>query len=151
MEQRRLAHQTPKRRAAVLLKLESQTARLKGNIFALYLAARDPRTPWYAKALVVCVVGYALSPIDLIPDVIPILGYIDDLLLLPLGIYIAMKLIPQEILADCQAKAAAMSGGLPRNWRAALLIVIVWLLTLAFVGYLLSEFFGWIPARDMRE
>jgi uncharacterized membrane protein YkvA (DUF1232 family) len=135
MEQRRNTSQIP--RGALLPKLKAQAAKLRRNIFALYLAARDPRTPWYAKAVVACVVAYALSPIDLIPDVIPILGYLDDLLLLPAGIYIAMKLIPPEILSDCRAKADAMDGTLPRSWQAALLIVLLWLVTLALVGYFL--------------
>jgi uncharacterized membrane protein YkvA (DUF1232 family) len=125
----------------LLSKLKAQAARLKRNIIALYLAARDPRTPWYAKAVVGCVVAYALSPIDLIPDFIPILGYLDDLLLLPLGIYIAIKLIPPEILNQCHVKAAAMNGSLPRNWRAAVFIALLWVVALALVGYFLTENF----------
>ncbi|HEX5035111.1 MAG TPA: DUF1232 domain-containing protein, partial [bacterium] len=81
---------------------------LKANIHALYLAYRDPRVPWYAKLLILCVVGYALSPIDLIPDFIPILGYLDDLLLLPLGVLLSIKLIPPTVWAECRQKAAAM-------------------------------------------
>src|SRR5918999_619753 len=86
-------------------KLKAIAARLKRELFALHLAARDPRTPWYAKVLVAGVVAYALSPIDLIPDPIPILGYLDDLLLLPLGIYLALKMIPEPVLAECRQKA----------------------------------------------
>ena len=80
---------------------------LKREIEALMLAARDPRTPWYAKWLVAGVVAYALSPIDLIPDFIPVLGQLDDLILVPLGIAIAIRLIPTEVLAECRAKAGA--------------------------------------------
>jgi uncharacterized membrane protein YkvA (DUF1232 family) len=138
MEQRRPVHQTP--RGGLLAKLKAVAAQLKEKIIALHLATRDPRTPWYAKALIACVVAYALSPIDLIPDVIPILGYLDDLVLLPLGIYFALKLIPPEILADCQAKAA-MGATLPRSWRAAGFVVLLWLVTVVLVGYFLLEAF----------
>ena len=125
----------------MLPKLKAQAARLKRNIAALYLAARDPRTPWYAKAFIAAVVAYALSPIDLIPDFIPILGYVDDLLLLPLGIYVAIKLIPPEIMSDCRARADALGGKLPRSWKAGLVIAALWLIALALVGFYLSEFF----------
>jgi uncharacterized membrane protein YkvA (DUF1232 family) len=138
MEQRRVVEQE---RRALLPKLKAHAAGLKRNTGALYLAARDPRTPWYAKAFVAGVIAYALSPIDLIPDFIPILGYLDDLLLLPLGIYIAIKLIPPEVLMDCRARADELGGVLPRSWKAALLIVVLWLVTLAVVGFSLSEFF----------
>ena len=144
MEQRRDTN--PIRPGARLAKLRAQTAKLKGNLFALYLAARDPRTPWYAKAFVACVVAYALSPIDLIPDVIPILGYLDDLILVPLGIYFAMKLIPPKVWAECHANAAAMDGNLPRSWRAALFVILLWLVTLALLGYFLWETF--LPGTD---
>jgi uncharacterized membrane protein YkvA (DUF1232 family) len=122
-------------RSPLIAQLKAQAARLKRNIAALYLAARDPRTPWYAKAFIAAVVAYALSPIDLIPDFIPILGYVDDLLLLPLGIYIAIKLIPSEIMSDCHARADALGGKLPRSWTAGLVIVLLWVLALALVGY----------------
>ena len=125
--------------------LKIKAAELKLEIVALYLAARDPSTPWYAKALVVCVVAYALSPIDLVPDPIPILGYLDDLLLLPLGIYIALKMIPAEVLRDCRLKAASMQEKLPCNLRAALVIIFIWLVVLAWAGYFLIDFFGSEP------
>jgi uncharacterized membrane protein YkvA (DUF1232 family) len=89
MEQRGSHAATPQ--PALRARLKTAAARLKGNILALHHAVRDARTPWYAKAFVACVVAYALSSIDLIPDVIPVLGYLDDLLLLPLGIYITLK------------------------------------------------------------
>jgi len=94
-----------------LKQLRLLARRLKNEITTLYLAARDPRTPWYAKAIIACVVAYALSPIDLIPDFIPVLGYLDDLLLLPLGIYLALKLIPAEVLIDARRRA----GEVPSN------------------------------------
>ena len=123
----------------IIERLKTQAVALKREIFVLYLAARDPRTPWYAKLVVVCVVAYALSPIDLIPDFIPILGYVDDLLLLPLGIYLALRMIPPEILAECRAKAAAKPERLPRNWWAVAVIVLIWLALLILAGYLVFK------------
>jgi len=108
-------------------KLKTRASVLKREIFALYLATRDKRTPWYAKAFVACVVAYALSPIDLIPDPIPILGYLDDLLLLPIGIYLALKMIPEPVLAECRQKAAASSTKLPCNRIAAAIIIALWI------------------------
>ncbi len=103
---------------------------LKHDTYALYLAYRDPRTPWYAKLFVACVVGYAFSPVDLIPDVVPVFGYLDDLVLVPLGLWLAVRMIPAPVLADCRARArAAMAEERPaRNWVAAAAIIAVWLL-----------------------
>ena len=92
----------------MLKKIKTKAARLKLEVVALYFAARDPRTPWYAKALAVCVAGYALSPIDLIPDFVPVLGYLDDLVIVPLGILTVLRLIPPEIMAENRAAAALM-------------------------------------------
>jgi uncharacterized membrane protein YkvA (DUF1232 family) len=103
--------------------------RLKTNTYALYLAYKDPRTPWYAKLFAGCVVAYAFSPIDLIPDFIPILGYLDDLLLVPLGLALAIKLIPAHIFAECQRQAETeLRGGKPVNRIAAGVIIAIWLL-----------------------
>ena len=85
--------------------------RLRDESYALYLASRDPRTPWYAKLLVAAVVAYAVSPIDLIPDFIPVLGQLDDLLLLPIGIALAIRLVPRAVLEEKRALAAARFGG----------------------------------------
>jgi len=105
---------------------------------ALCLAARDPRVPWYAKALVVLVAAYAVSPIDLIPDFIPVLGYLDDLLLLPLGIALAIRLIPAEVWRDCLARAQTQQKDRePRRWMGAALIVGIWLLVLGAVACVL--------------
>jgi uncharacterized membrane protein YkvA (DUF1232 family) len=101
---------------------------LKRTTYALYLAARHPGTPWYARLLAMLVVGYALSPIDLIPDPIPVLGYLDDLVLLPLGIWLTLKLIPPAIWAECQARAQDPSREqLPRSRTAAVVIIALWL------------------------
>jgi len=115
-----------------------RAGQLRQEVYALYLAYKDHRVPWYAKLFAACVVAYAFSPIDLIPDFIPVLGYLDDLLLVPLGIYLVLKMIPDEVMAECRQKAqAAMSQPRPTNWLAASIIVAIWivlaLLTLKFV------------------
>ena len=105
---------------------------LKTDLYALYLAYRDPRVPWYARLFAACVVGYAFSPIDLIPDPIPVLGYVDDLILVPLGIVLAVRMIPPPVLAECRLKAHAVAKhGNPTNWGAAGVIVALWLVLAA--------------------
>jgi len=126
---------------AIFETLKSKAGRLTREIFALYLAVRDPRTPWYARALAATVVAYGLSPIDLIPDFIPILGYLDDLVLLPLGVAWVLKMIPPEVMADCRTKAAAHQPQLSRNWCAAAVIVLIWLLGAILLGRLLLDDF----------
>jgi uncharacterized membrane protein YkvA (DUF1232 family) len=111
---------------------------LRAETYALYLAYRDPRVPWYSKAFVALVVGYAFSPIDLIPDFIPILGYLDDLILVPIGITIALKMIPNEVMEECRVDAReALRGGRPTNWAAAIVIVGIWLLLVAIFIFLI--------------
>ena len=111
---------------------------LKTEIYALYLAIRDPRVPWYARIWVAIVVGYAFSPIDLIPDFIPILGYLDDLVLIPVGIFIAIKLIPAPVLAECRTRAQTeLAQNKPTSWAGAVMIIIVWLM----LAVLLMAFF----------
>lgn len=107
---------------------------LKREVYALYFACRDPRVPWYVKALAVVIVGYALSPIDLIPDFIPVLGYLDDLVLIPLGVVVVRALVPAAVLDDCRARAARMEGK-PTNRVAAAFIVAVWLSLAAAVFF----------------
>ena len=107
---------------------KQQARRLKLETYAIYLAYRDPRVPWYARLFAACIVGYAFSPIDLIPDPIPVLGYLDDLILIPLGIALALKLIPPAVMVECPEKAqAALSQGKPTNWVAAGVIITIWL------------------------
>ena len=102
---------------------------LKVEVYALYLAYRDPRVPWAARLFTACVVAYAFSPIDLIPDFIPILGYLDDLILIPLGIKIALSMIPSQVMAESRAKAGEiLAQGKPVSWGAAVLIIALWLL-----------------------
>ena len=121
---------------------KKRVLQLRTEIYALYLAYKDPRVPWYARIFAGCVVGYAFSPIDLIPDFIPIIGYLDDILIVPLGIIIAIKLIPPQVLWECRMKAQkVMEQGQPTNWMAALVIVAVWLaLTVIAVWWLLKVF-----------
>lgn len=116
----------------MLESLKSRVRQLTRETYALYFAAQHPRTPWYAKLIVACVVAYAFSPIDLIPDFIPVLGLLDDLLLVPLGIAVAIKLIPTEVLAECRARAQeAEAAAKPVSRAAAAVIVGVWVLLAA--------------------
>lgn len=113
---------------------KQRAKQLKVETYALYLAYKDPRTPWYARVFVACVVGYAFSPIDLIPDPIPILGYLDDLILVPIGVVLALKMIPPPVMVDCRIKAVELiKQGKPINRVAAVLIVTVWLIVAALV------------------
>ena len=114
-------------------RLKIWAAALKREVMTLWFACRDPRTPWYARVLTILIVAYALSPIDLIPDFIPVLGYLDELILLPVGIYLVLKLVPTEALADARARAQAWVDSRkpkPRNWIAAAVIVLVWVAVL---------------------
>ena len=106
--------------------LKQRAKTIKRDTYALYLACRDPRTPWYAKVFAGGVVAYALSPIDLIPDFVPVLGYLDDLILVPLGIVVAVRMIPESVLVECRAKAQIASDR-PTSRKAALVIVAIWL------------------------
>lgn len=117
---------------ALLDKLKQRARRLKAETYALYLAARDPRTPWYAKLLVAGIVAYAFSPIDLIPDFVPVLGYLDDLILIPLGITFAIKLVPNSVLAECRAQAQeTIQNGEPVSRVAGVVIIAIWVVLAA--------------------
>ncbi len=111
-----------------IISWKTRVKRLKDEIQALYLAAKDPRTPWYAKAVAAFIIGYALSPIDLIPDFIPVLGYLDDLVIVPAGIALLIRLIPSGVLQECREKAQSQPMSLRRNWIAGIIIVSIWLL-----------------------
>jgi uncharacterized membrane protein YkvA (DUF1232 family) len=113
-------------------KLKHRMGALKQDAHAVYLAARDPRTPWYAKALALCVAGYALSPIDLIPDFIPVLGYLDDVFIVPFGILAAIKLIPKEVMAESRAAATAER---PISYTAAMAIALTWAASIVLTGW----------------
>ncbi len=108
---------------------------LKLEIYALYFAYKDPRTPWYARVIAAVVVGYAFSPIDLIPDPIPIIGYLDDLVLVPLGAFLAVKMIPKEVMAESREKAKeVLAQGKPVNKLAAVIIILVWIVLAVVMG-----------------
>ncbi len=119
---------------------------LKREVYVVFLAMRDSRTPWYAKALAVCVVGYAFSPIDLIPDVIPILGLLDDLILVPLGIALVIRLIPPAVLAECRELATATHQRKVVGWAPAriamLLIIALWALVALAGGIWIARRLG---------
>jgi uncharacterized membrane protein YkvA (DUF1232 family) len=107
---------------------KAKSKQLKNDVYALYLASKHPKTPWYAKALAILIIGYALSPVDLIPDFIPVIGYIDDLLLIPAGISLLIRMIPKEILEECREKARSQSIGKKQiNWIAGAIIILIWL------------------------
>jgi uncharacterized membrane protein YkvA (DUF1232 family) len=112
---------------------KEQSRKLKREIYALYLAYRDPRVPWYAKLFTACLVGYAFSPVDLIPDFIPVLGYLDDLVIIPVGVALAIKMIPQPVMLDCREKAHLALQDKPVNWIAGGVIVLFWLIIIAIV------------------
>jgi uncharacterized membrane protein YkvA (DUF1232 family) len=122
----------------LIARAKAAIRRLEAETFALYLALRDPRTPWYARAWCIFVIAHTLSPIDLIPDFIPVLGYLDDLVLIPLGIALALRMIPPEVMADSRAKAQEAMGQDRRLGKvAAAVIVTVWLLAIGLTAFLL--------------
>lgn len=115
----------------ILASLKHWARELKRQTLVVYFAARDPRTPWHARAIALLVAAYALSPIDLIPDFIPVLGYLDDLLLVPLGLALAMHLIPPHVREDARARAASAMQR-PTSRAMAIAIVVVWLVVIAW-------------------
>lgn len=119
----------------MLEKLKSWARTTKRDAHAIYLTARDPRVPWYAKALALCVAGYALSPIDLIPDFVPILGYLDDLMIVPLGILAVVRLIPSSVMAEHRA-AASLAIERPVSRTATLVIGFIWAASIALTVWL---------------
>jgi len=120
--------------ADMLIELKSRARTLKNEAFAIYLAAKDPRTPWYAKALIFFVVAHTFSPIDLIPDFIPVLGYLDDLVITPLGLALAVRMIPAEVLAEARVNAATQPVDRSVRLVSAGIIVSVWIVTIILVG-----------------
>jgi len=123
-------------------KWKAKARTFKQEVYALYLASKDRRVPWYARVVAIVVVAYAFSPIDLIPDPIPVLGYLDDLILIPLGIALVIKLIPAEVLQDCRGKAeSTMRAGKPKNWVAGVILILIWVGLFAFTFHFLIGFF----------
>jgi uncharacterized membrane protein YkvA (DUF1232 family) len=125
-------------RGAVIMRLSRITTwalALKRDAHAIFLASRDPRVPWYAKIFAIAVAGYALSPIDLIPDFIPVLGYLDDLIIVPLGIWLVIALIPEEVMREYRAVASAAAQR-PVSKAAAAVIVALWISGAALLGWI---------------
>ncbi|NDV87400.1 DUF1232 domain-containing protein [Aurantimonas aggregata] len=118
----------------MLKQLKTWAKAIKRDVHALWLAAHDPRTPWYAKALALGIAAYALSPIDLIPDFIPVLGYVDDAILLPLAIMLAVRLVPAEVMAEHRA-TASLAVARPVSRTAAVFIVVVWVAASATLAW----------------
>lgn len=123
---------------ALIARLRQRARELKRDTIALYFACRDPRTPWYAKVFAAGVVSYALSPIDLIPDFIPVLGYLDDLIIVPLGLTVALRLVPPAVMADSRARAATMSER-PTSHAAAAVIVLAWIVLALLAAWWLYD------------
>lgn len=118
----------------MITKLKERASALQREAYALYIAARDPRVPWYAKAFMGLVLAHTFSPIDLIPDFIPVLGYLDDLLITPLGIALALKMIPPAVMADARRQAdEAWRQGKPSSRAGAVMVIAIWLLVIAAV------------------
>jgi uncharacterized membrane protein YkvA (DUF1232 family) len=118
-----------------------QARALKVEAHAVFLASKDPRVPWYAKALAACVLAYLFSPIDLIPDFIPVIGHLDDLILVPAGLLLVIRLIPADVMAEHReaARVAAMEG--KPSWISAVIVVAVWAFLLVFVLGFLKRLF----------
>lgn len=124
-----------------LEKLKHKAREIKQNIFVLFLAYKDARVSWYAKLFAALVVAYAFSPIDLIPDFIPILGYLDDIVIVPLGIMLALKLIPQPVIEECKVKAEQIrKNGKPKNWVTGALFITIWILAAFWIGSICYKF-----------
>jgi uncharacterized membrane protein YkvA (DUF1232 family) len=119
----------------MLSRIKTWAQNLKRDSHAVYLASGDPRVPWHAKVLAVAVAAYALSPIDLIPDFIPVVGYLDDLIIVPLGIWLVVSLIPDEVMAECRARADE-AGQRPVSRAGMVAIIVVWIVA--------AMMFGWI-------
>jgi uncharacterized membrane protein YkvA (DUF1232 family) len=119
-------------------RLRTWARALKRDVHALYLAGRDPRVPWHAKALAVVIAAYALSPIDLIPDFIPVLGYLDDLLIVPLGIWLVVRMIPPQVMAQLREQASRAQER-PKSMAAVFVIAAIWLSIAALAGVALWQ------------
>ena|SRR5215207_6182752 len=127
----------------MITRWKTQAKQLKIEVYALYLAYRDPRVPLYARIFAAIVVAYAFSPLDLIPDPIPVLGYLDDLVLIPLGVLLARRMIPETVLLESRQQAEeVMRQGKPVNKVAAAVIVVIWLALALIVGLYLVRLFA---------
>lgn len=124
---------TKTKKMSIIASWKQRVKLLKNEVKSLYIAYNDPRVPWYAKAFMAGVIGYAISPIDLIPDFIPVLGYLDDLIIVPAGIYLAIKMIPKGIMNECREKAASNPFSDRAKWVIAGIIISIWILIIFLV------------------
>jgi uncharacterized membrane protein YkvA (DUF1232 family) len=122
--------------AAPAARLADWARTVRRDVRAVYLASRDPRTPWHVKAAAMAVAAYALSPIDLIPDFIPVLGQLDDVIIVPLGIWLVLRMIPPDVLSEHRAAAAVIDRDGPKSTAGAVAIVSIWILSAAGAGWL---------------
>ena len=114
--------------------IKEKAGKLKRDIPAVFLAMKHPKTPWYARILAGIIIWYALSPVDLIPDFVPVLGYLDDLVILPLLIILLLRLIPREVFEECRQEAEDLwANGKPKKWYYAIPIIVIWLLIVFLV------------------
>ena len=124
----------------MITKLKDRAHTLKREAYALYIAARDPRVPWYAKVFMALVLAHTFSPIDLIPDFIPVLGYLDDLIVTPLGIVLALKMIPTEVMTDARRSAEELlQQGKPISRAGAIMVIIFWLIIITAVVWSIAR------------
>ena len=123
----------------MLTRIKIWARTLRREAHAIYLASRDPRVPWHAKLLAMAVAGYALSPIDLIPDFIPIVGHLDDLIIVPLGIWLVLLLIPEGIMAECRARAD-LAAGRPVSRTTMTIIIALWLVGAVAMGWIFHAY-----------
>jgi uncharacterized membrane protein YkvA (DUF1232 family) len=119
----------------MLMRIKSWARNIKTDTHAVYLAARDPRVPWFAKVLAIAVAAYALSPIDLIPDFVPVLGYLDDLIIVPLGVWLVVALVPGEVMAEYRIKAREAAER-PTSRSGMIAIIVLWLASALLLGWL---------------
>lgn len=125
----------------MLQRLKDWARAIKRDVHALYLAAQDPRVPWYAKVAAACVAAYALSPIDLIPDFVPVLGYLDDVVIVPLGILLAVKMVPPDLMAEHRATAASAEGR-PTSRAGATVVAAIWIVAAALTMWLAWRYYA---------
>jgi uncharacterized membrane protein YkvA (DUF1232 family) len=129
----------------MLSRIKKWARRLGRDVHAIYLASRDPRVPWYAKVLAIAVAAYALSPIDLIPDFIPVVGYLDDLIIVPLGIWLVVRLIPEEIMVEYRA-IADHAGQRPVSRAGMIAVIVLWILAASTLGWIGFQKVAFKPA-----
>lgn len=116
------------------MKLKERAKKLKTDVPAVFLALKRRETPWYAKIMAAIVVVYALSPVDLIPDFIPVLGYLDDIIILPALIALTVKLIPKSVFAECRVQSEGMwANGKPKKWYYAIPFVLIWVTVITLI------------------